>query len=289
MMEIKVKKTIIAWLTILLLLSSLIISSENASAQLWKPIYHKGDYWEYSVSAFVPDDSTLMQGISRTEISDEATITVGGKNYEVWKVVTTVDATSDDGEWESHYYLTSYWLKSNYATIKEILDSETITPYSGIPLSSHTEMKYKPPYYPEILYPIDVGNKWELHKEGVLTHETGTIDGYTLDFYYECTGIAEEVKTDAGTFSCYVIKTMNNSENTGRYRLEYYSNKVGYFVKAIEYEHFEQKMLMKLKSYRYQSKNEDGGIPSFELTILIIAIASSVLMKRKRDKNERIR
>lgn len=285
-------KKIVIGVGVALLLSSMIMLSGNASAQLEEPVYHKGDYWEYRFYGIIPDDSSSAQGTARVEITDETTITVDEKSYEVWKVTSRINATNDAEEQQMHYYTTSYWRKSDSATIKEILDFEVISP--DYTRSSHIETIYKPPYHPDLLYPLNVGDEWERHKECEFIFETETTTSQ-VDFYYECTGTAEELKTDAGTFSCYVIKNqhhfmedgnMRDSKDEGNYVLEYRSNKVGYLVKSMGYEDFEQNSFMTLTSYKYQGKNEDGGIPAFEFAFLIIAIASMMLLKRRNERNQ---
>ena len=251
-------------------------------ASLEKPSFVKGDYWEYKITE---EPTGSIQGTARFEITGEKTITVDGKSYEVWEATGNMEWSSDNVSMTTDDI--TYLRKSDGALIKSIEDVETITP--GGPYSFHSETVYKT-IQPDFEYPINVGDIWERHKQIEVTDDTGTHTDWE-DAHYECTG-TKELTIDAGTFSCYIIKIKDEDSDENNYVLQYHSNKVGgNFVKMEIYENGVIVGAMTLTSYNYEGERGNGenggngGIPGFELTFLIIAIASIIFLKRRNKEN----
>jgi hypothetical protein len=240
------------------------------------PTIHEGNYWNYEMSGEYGTWS--FEGTVHDKITGETTIIVDGQSYEVWVSEITTEWSGEnltmlsEGKW--------YVQKSDYANVKsaEYINST----YPGGSSSSYIETTYKP-VQPDMEFPIGVEDVWDVHKENQVTDETGT---HTVkeDTYYECTG-KDDVTTDAGTFSCYVIKRWNNVSDTGNYTISYYSNEVGgAFVKMDMYTDNIPTMTITLTSYKYKGKDEDNGIPGFELTYVVIAVFSALILIGKRKK-----
>ncbi len=263
----------IGW-AICVLSVSVLIFSGFADAALEELTISEGDYWNYELSAEYGTWS--YQGTAHDEIIGETTITVNEESYEVWEGEMTMEysgenfTTSYEGKW--------YARKSDYATVKSI--AYTNTTYFGESSSSYSETIHKP-VQPDMDFPINVGDMWEIHRENQVIDETGT---HTVqeDVYYECTG-EEDVTTDAGTFSCYVIKRLDNVSDTGNYTLSYYSNEVGgAFAKMVIYTNGISTTTLTLTSYKYKGKEEDEGIPGFELMYIAVAVLSVLIIMHKR-------
>ncbi len=269
----------IGW-AICVVCASVLIFSGFAEAALEKPTVSEGDYWNYELSGEYGTWS--YQGTAHDEIRGETTITVNGERYEVWEGEMTWEYSSEnfttmyEGKW--------YIQKSDYATVKSTEYTNTTyfgewATYFGESSSSYSETIHNP-IQPDMDFPINVGDTWEIHRENQVTDETGT---HTVqeDAYYECTG-EEDVTTDAGTFSCYVIKRWDNVSDTGNYTVSYYSNEVGgAFVKMVMYTNGMSTMTLTLTSYKYERK-EDNGIPGFELIYIAVAVLSVLIFIRKR-------
>ncbi len=264
------------------LLASMILLPGFSFAQLEEPVYHVGDYWEYRVTGdihagIVPVN---VQGSGKIEIIDETTLTVDGNTYKVWKATLTIEAQSDAYNLSLTQYSTMYRRTSDLAAIKEFNDNE-VTSILGSE-TSHEEIVYIMPQ-PFLEYPVNVGDSWERHIGTEVTDEYGTITDLS-DSYYECTGTTE-LTTDAGYFSCYILRAVEDEPNGDTYSIEYRSDELGNFAKRVLYEDGEQTLTMILTGYNYrggENENVDGGTPGFEFALLVIAIICIALTGRKK-------
>jgi len=205
--------------------ASILVSSTFAEAALEEPAIHEGDYWNHDVAGGYGE--WTYQGTSHDEVVGETTITIEGESYYVWESTMHMEYAGED--FTTLYEGTWYVRESDYAAVKSI--AYTNTTYPGGTSSSFSETIYQP-IQPDMEYPTDVGDTWEIHRNNTVTDDTG-IHIVPEDIYYECTG-TEDVTTDVGTFSCYMIKSRNNSTDTSNYTVSYYSNEVGgSFVKMV--------------------------------------------------------
>lgn len=266
------------------LLALMILLPGFSFAQLEKPVYHLGDYWEYRVSGDMHSGifTANIQGTGKIEIIDKTTLTVDGNTYEVWKATLTIEAQSDSYNLSLMQYSTMYRRTSDLAAIKEFNDNEVTSTLGSE--TSHEEIIYTMPQ-PFLDYPINVGDSWEKHIETEVTDEDGTTTDIS-DSYYECTGTTE-LTTDTGFFSCYILRAVEDEPNGDTYAIEYRSDEVGNFAKRVLYEDGEQTLTMILTDYNYQGEEEDGGnggIPGFEFIPLILAIIGILFITlRKRN------
>ena len=116
-----------------------------------------------------------------------------------------------------------------------------------------------------------------------MTDEDGTTSDF-YDSYYECTGTTE-LTTDAGYFSCYILRAVDDEPNGDTYSIEYRSAELGNFAKRVLYEDGEQTLTMILTDYNYrggENDDENGGTPGFEFILLVIAIIGIALTGRKK-------
>ena len=265
------------------ILLSLVLIPGYSFAQLEEPVYHVGDYWTYKVtgdmsSGLIP---ISLQGIGMTKVEDKTTLTIEGSIYEVWKVTQNIAVTSDTFNLSMVMYSTLYPRVSDLARVKEFNDNDVTS--TVMTESSHEEITYLNPQA-RFDYPVNVGDSWERHVEKEITDDTGTRTE-TEDIYYECTGTTE-VNTEAGSFTCYIIRRVKDDPQGDTYDIEYRSQKAGYTVKAMSYEEGNQTLAMTLTSYNYLGDEGDngGGTPGFEMVLVVIALISMVMfIKKKRQ------
>jgi len=267
------------WISIgiFVICTSILIFSGFAEAALEKPTMHEGDYGNYNMTGGQGTGS--YQRTMHSEIVGETTIMIEGASYDVWESEMRMEYTGEN--FTTIYEGTWYMRESDLATVKSI--EYTNSTSLGGTSSSFSETIYQP-IQPDTEYPLDVGDTWEIHRTNTVTDTTGT---HTVpdDAYYECTG-KEDVTTDAGTFSCYVVKRWGNISDTGNYTISYYSNEVGgFFVQMIMYTNTAPTTTIMLTSYEYTDKNGDGDVPGFEMVSLVGAIALAVIILRKRKYN----
>lgn len=63
---------------LMLMLSTSFFVIERASAEMEKPLWKRGDYWDNELIWYTEDDTISRNG--RFEIKDEKTITINGKS-----------------------------------------------------------------------------------------------------------------------------------------------------------------------------------------------------------------
>ena len=272
-------KKIAIGITALLLLSSMMMLSGIVSAELEKPEWHEGDYWEYTVSRW--EEYLTASGQKYVEVKQEKTITIEGSQYNARMVTLHLNMS---GQYMGSSYTferdtIKYYRESDMSYMKGIVDSTT---------TGHEEYVYSPPFV-GMDYPITVGKEWERHTTITIANSSGT-KTEDVDFYYKCTG-ETDVNTKAGLFSCYAIKAWWEEKGGNNYSIWYQSPDAGYQpVMQEEYEDGEKTYQEKLTSFKYTKPSQDNGgndgIPGFEITFLIIAIASIILFKRRNKRNQ---
>jgi hypothetical protein len=252
----------------LLLLSMMVISS-NALSDFEMPTWNEGDYWKYDVQY----DS--FSGRSNVEVKQARTITIEDQQYDA-RIVTIHRNVSGQFMGSSYTFesdFIKYYRESDMLLMKYIEDSS---------VTGHSELVYSPPFV-GMDWPITVDKEWERHTTATITNSSGT-ETKEVDFYYKCTA-KTDVNTKAGLFTCYIVKTWRGENEEDDYNLFYMSPNVGYqYVMYESYEDGEMTYQKKLTSFKYTkpSENNGEGIPGFELTLLIIAITSVILIKRWR-------
>jgi len=263
------------------ILLSLVLVPGYSFAQLEEPVYHVGDYWTYKVtgdmsSGLIP---ISLQGIGMVKVEDQTTLTIEGSIYDVWKVTQNIAVTSDTFNLSMVMYSTLYPKVSDLARVKEFNDNEITS--TVMTESSHEEITYLNPQA-GLDYPVNVGDSWERHVEKEITDDTGTRTE-TEDIYYECTGTTE-VNTEAGSFTCYIIRRVKDDPQGDTYDIEYRSQTAGYTVKALSYEEGNQTLAMTLTAYNYLGDDGDngGGTPGFEMVLVVIALISMVIFIKKK-------
>jgi len=258
--------------TVVYILCIIMFFSGLSSAELKQPTYHKGDYWEYKIISGT--DLMPYEGTLRYEIKNETTITANGESYDVWEIFSSSTRRPTDANYYYNMTVISYHRKSDDAVVKQIWKYDYFSPY-GVG-TYQVERTYKN-IQPDLEFPVNVGNAWERHSQFeyriIDTGENDTAESYR---YYECIGTSKE-KTDVGKFLCYVIKTWSNSSSD--YSLAYYSNKVGNIVKSVTYSNNTVVESMTLTAYKYGINN--GGLPSFEIYAIIIAVIITFIASRK--------
>jgi hypothetical protein len=169
-----------------LLVSLMIVLLGNATAQLEKPRWHEGDYWEYDFSSF---GEPPLSGKNYMEVNGIKTITIEGKQYEA-RMVTYHAKTLNSPSVEVERI--EYWRESDMAIMKYVEDKS---------IGGHEEAIYTPPLV-EMDWPIIVDKEWERHLTVTITNPSGT-EKEEINFYYKCIG-KTDVTTKAGLFACYI-------------------------------------------------------------------------------------
>jgi hypothetical protein len=267
------KKRMIVMLVLSLFIIDLCLVS-SSSADLTTPQTTVGDYWNYSGS-YLGTTATFT-----ATIAERTNITVENEVYDVFVSVDTIDGTGPQNT-SLHRTQSAFYRVSDGAIVKITDDFN----YSSDSLNQTFtyEYVYSPPLN-MFSYPIDVGKKWE--KEYALK----TIDLLTTNISeqqtnesYECERTTTE-QSMGQDFACYVVKKTEVTNN-GRVSTWYYlSPVVGSEPVRMDIELNGQIIIsLRLTSYNvaHPGEAETKGTPGFELTIVAIAIAFAVLLRRK--------
>ena len=283
---------IVIIMTILLILVGLI--TIKVSADMQKPVFTDGDYWEYDIELFNEDLEIIITGNSRIEVHGKKTITINGSQYDA-RIVT------DNSELIGYFLNNTLNLSSNAIKYYQEEDNSLMIYIKNSAMDGYSEIVYDYPFV-GFYWPIKVGFSWQRTAPMTFINGSGT-SSEEVTFYYDCIG-KSDVNTSAGIFTCYKIK-IRSVKDDSHYTISYRSPDTGYFeVKSEEYQNGALTRRMELKSYKYTpsstnqeeeeksngnndgvKKNEDtnkvGKTPGFEFTIYIFAIILLLWFKKK--------
>jgi len=287
------KHLIVIIMTVLLISVSLI--TIKVSANMEKPVFTEGDYWEYDIKLFNEDLETIITGNSRIEVHGNQTITINGTQYDA-RIVT------DNSELIGYFSNNTLNLSSNAIKYYREDDNSLMIYIKNSAMYGFSEIVYNYPFV-GFYWPIRLGFSWQRTAMRTYSNYTSsTTDEIT--YYYDCLG-KSEINTSAGFFECYGIK-IRSVKDDSYYTISYRSPDTGYFeVKSEEYQDGVLTRRMELKSYKYTQnlsneeeesngnkegakKNEDtnggGKTPGFEFIICIFALTLLLWIKKQKSK-----
>lgn len=240
------KKLLILFLIVILLFPAVHSNDLN-----WKV----GDYWEYEVINFVIGKETKYN--EKIRVVGKENISYYGKNYFVYLVEINRPNVS----------LTSFYRVGDLA-------------YVGVSYNNYSIISYPPV---EKYRFLKGGKKWN---QSVVWIENigGNIYNISFTIHFECLG-EEKIKTKAGKFKCYIIKSYANQ--SGEYNIEYFSPFIKNIALSISYRNGEISSKRELIKTSYK---ENRGIPSFIFPSIIFSFLLNLLLKKigKRKNQPRI-
>jgi hypothetical protein len=283
------KHLIVILMTILLILVGL--TTIKVSADMQKPVFTEGDYWEYDIELFNEDLETIITGNSRIEVHGNQTITINGSQYDA-RIVT------DNSELIGYFSNNTLNLSSKAIKYYREDDNSLMIFIKNSAMYGFSEIVYNYPFV-GLNWPIRLGFSWQRTAMRTYSNYTDSTSG-EFTYYYDCIG-KSEINTSAGFFECYEIK-IRSVKDDSFYTISYRSPDTGYFeVKSEEYQDGVLTRRLELKSYKYTQnlsneeeesndnndgakKNEDtnGGdkTPGFEFIIYIFAITLLLWFKK---------
>jgi len=273
-----VRKTYVAMMFCMLVLSVL-YAAEGVSADMQKPIWNEGDYWQYDVDINIGEGLTIG-GTEQIEVKSTKTITIDGSQYVARMVVITKEISTEISGIPINMSADGigYYRETDFSLMKLVVDDPT----------GHSETVYSYPFI-GIDWPIAVGKSWERTTTVTVTNASGTTAS-DITYYCECTG-ETDVNTLAGLFlRCYIVKVYEDEKTEQDYHISYFSPDVGYAnVRFEKYSEGALSFSQELTSFKYSSSSTsdeatDGGrsTPGFELLFIVCAMALILFWKRKR-------
>jgi hypothetical protein len=289
-----------------LLLSTCLSSCLGTTASPDLPQWQVGDWWKFSIE--IPGDVSLVGTYTFTLADDDVVVSQNGQDFNCYKIYVSgegtiygdVYGTGVGGTWsstEQHYYTKSElsWVAiySTYDETVSVTDGSETTPISlvadeSITSKVVTETEYNPPFEANNCFPLTVGKRWsaattETTKTQTTIGEnfesTTEIDSYTKMF--EVIG-KEAIALSAGKFETYAIK---RTDPDGAYAETWYSPKVGFDIKQIEYDSTGKACVtMELLDYEWQSTGDGsaflttGIFPILTIFSMIAAISAVIII-----------
>jgi hypothetical protein len=280
---------------ICILLFLMVLITIKVSADMQRPTFTEGDYWEYDIELYNEDLETIITGTSRIEIHNNMTITINDSQYN-GRIVT------DNTELIGNISNNTLNLSSNVIKYYREEDTSLMIYIKYSAIYGYSEIVYNYPFV-GLYWPIKSGFSWERTAHRTYSDYTGSTS-QEITFYYDCLGISD-INTSAGLFTCYNIK-IRSAKDDSNYTISYRSPDAGYFeVKSEEYQDGFLNRKMELKSYQYTSNlsikeedkeyndNNDGKnkniektnereTPGFEFIIYILSVSILLwLIKQK--------
>jgi hypothetical protein len=259
----------------------LFLATRFSLADLEKPVFEKGDYWEYEVILYNYYENGTQyvegEGILKTEVVGKEKIELDGKSYDVIVINESVVINYISGE-QTISVVTRYLDENSLAVLKE---TEQISGTWQI-----TEAIYDPPifYYN---YPLYVGKNWIINSTVTYYPDLNTTQ-YTA--VCECIG-KQNVTTKAGEFKeCYIVNRVEPSYIYNDTYLSYYfalhpDSYLCFFEEYLE-NITGNRVLMSyanLTSYSYNPAKKSSKTPGFESLIIFSAvlITTYIIMRKK--------
>lgn len=236
-------KKVIFIFCILFFLSSIALSNDIN----WKI----GDYWKYQITDFRGNQRSYIEEI---KVIGKEMISFYGKNYYAYKVeIKRLNQT-----------LFGFYRVSDLADIGMRYD-ENYSIISDPPLE-----KYKF---------LEIGKKWN---QSVVSIQNigGKLHNISFIVYYECLG-KEKIKTKAGKFECYKIKSYSNDSD--EYSIEFFSPSIKNKVLFISYKNGE---IISRGELIETSYNKDHKIPLFTFPLLIFSFGYILLIKKLKRRKD---
>ncbi len=229
------------------ILSSFTLISFAFSNKLnWKV----GDYWKYEVINFFTEGKRKY--IEEMKVIGKENVSFYGKRYFVYKVETRgLNGT-----------LVGFYRVNDLAEIGVSHNNDSI-------ISDPPIEKYKF---------LEAGKKWNQSIKWI-QNMSGKISNTSFVVYFECLG-KEKIKTGAGKFECYKIKSYSNLSNpSSNYGIEYFSPSIKNTILSISYENGE---IVNRKELIETSYRKNHGIPSFTLPMMIFSFTFILWLIKRR-------
>lgn len=249
-----------------------------------------GDWWEYEVTADIPDIDVTPSGTVKMEVKDKVQENVMGQTREVF-VLDMVGSASFSGTYmgfavsanmtfigEIHRLVSNFSISS----MQMVANMDMVMTGMSISMSMGTESDYEPvmnDYAGD--EDLTVGNL--IHSHSSVTSSTwvnmmGTNESGTstdeVDLTMQIVASDVEVSTPAGTFNCYkVLVSGETTEEPSLSTTYYYSDEVGNFVKV----EGDGDVTTGFSSMTLKAYSRGGGLSS-TTTILVIGLAVAAIV-----------
>lgn len=309
--------TILA-LGVILLLSTYLTSGYGTTASPERPQWQIGDWWKFNIE--ISGQANLVGTYTYAVVNDDINISQNEQKFNCYQLDTSAEGTLSGeidgneiaGTWtitEQQYYtkLDQSWVAvhSTYQETFTIKDGDPgatrISLVQDEKIMSTTTIKttYNPPFEANKGFPLTVGESWFASTTETTTTQTEAnwnLESKTESETYTKTFSVlrkESITLPIGEIETYVVKM---TEPDGAYSETYYSPKVGFDVKQIDYDATGTiQTTMELLDCNYPTA-EDSQEHLFNTEILqifiilaitaVAAIAVVFLLKKKRTDNQ---
>ncbi|MEM2891008.1 MAG: hypothetical protein QXJ32_00670 [Thermoplasmata archaeon] len=249
-----------------------------------------GDWWEYEVTAEIPEIDVTPSGTVKMEVKDKVQETVMGQIREVF-VLDMVGSASFSGTYmgfavSANMTFTGeiHRLASNFSmsSMQMVASMDMVVTGMTMSMSMGMESDYEP-VMNDYLGDEDltVGALIHSHSSATSstwvnmmgTNETGTSTD-EVDLTMQVVASDVEVSTPAGTFKCYkVLVTGETTDEPNLSTTYYYSDEVGNFVKV----EGDGDIATGFSSMTLKAYSRGGGLSS-AATILVIGLAVAAVV-----------
>ena len=256
-----------------------LVAALPSDAQLEKPNWSVGDYWEYSgtyagTASMSVENATLTSTIDstvslRVHVNDVQVKQIKGEyvGCYILDVTSTISGTYTYELGQQHYSGnfafningTSIFTTNTLAVVNTDISVGVDINIPNMPPSLSTETDYDPPF-DFMQFPVSEGEKWTSSTTTTTSYMGGEPSTAQLSFSFECTGKSGDryiIKTDYIPFIGDLIP-INNT-------LILWSDSKG-MIDEIRGQSPEQTLSIKLKDYKYEAKKNSPPNAKFSYT-----------------------
>jgi hypothetical protein len=299
-------------LILILLFSTCIVNGYGNTVNPELPQWQVGNWWKFNIE--ISGEVNLTGTYTFTVVSDDVDVFQNEQTFNCYQISASgegtlsgdIDGNEVEGTWtttEQQYYtkLDQNWVAvySTYEETFSVSDDSGVTKIflvqdQTITSTITVETTYNPPFEANKGYPLAVGKSWSATTNETTKKQTSinlNVESTTESESYTKTFSVlrkESTALPTGETETYVIKRIDPD---GAYAETYYSPKIGFDAKQIEYDSSGTLQVhMELLDYAYPTTGNDlqfliSGIFQILMIltiVVVVVVALIVLLKRKR-------
>lgn len=264
----------------------IIFLAPGARADMERPTWTAGDFWEYTFTGLPFGDGGIggpaPTGSLRVAVTGTDSVTVGGTTYTAYRATMAFNLTMSSGGITITIGIggEEWYRTSDMGLVKQTL---TIPDFFGAGQFSVTST-YAPPQ--QMNWPLKAGATWTA--TSLVTSTTTTQFGTQTDSGTESTSFSVQAETSttvpAGTYNAYPVR---GTDVDGSYAMNFWSAAVGNAVRMQAFDDANQQMMSgDLRTYQYQAAGLFGAsgvlLLLLLLLVVIIVIVAALAMRRRR-------
>ncbi|MBI4416236.1 MAG: hypothetical protein HY557_04560 [Euryarchaeota archaeon] len=243
-------------------------------ADMGKPSWSIGDYWEYTTTLAAPGGPVQGTGKFRLDVVGTDSVTVGAATYSTFRGRLAINVTS--GSVTYNLPGEAWFRESDLAVVKIQITVEAFGQ------SATSTITFDPPQ--GIQWPLSAGSTWSATSSVTVSVTGGqpVTAPSSSEFRVESN---TQVTVPAGTFDTTPLRA-SDASGEGGYTVSHFSPAAGNAVRAQTFDNQDQEQgTIELAKYNYRAASYILGLPIWLwlvlLLVVVVAIIAVAIWRRK--------